>query len=45
MVFKKFFKNKTQVLTKKQLRFVDLKFKEPFGNVCVNKNNSCSFFV
>lgn len=45
MVLKNYFE-KTQVPTKKQLRFVGLKFEEPFGDGYVNKNKSClSWFV
>lgn len=39
MGFKNYFE-KTQVSTKKQLRFVGLKFEEPFGDGWANKNNS-----
>lgn len=38
--FKSYFE-KAQVPTKKQFRFVGLKFEQPFGNGCINKNNSC----
>lgn len=42
----KIYFEKTQVPTKKQLRFVGLKFEELSGDGCVNKNNSClSWFV
>lgn len=40
MGFESYFE-KTQVPTKKQLRFVGLKLEEPFGDACVNRNNSC----
>lgn len=42
--FKGYFE-KTQVPTKKQLRFVGLKLEESFGHGCINKNNSCSWFA
>lgn len=42
MGFKNCFE-RTQVPTKKQLRFVGLKFEEAFGDGCINKNNSWSF--
>lgn len=41
MGFKNCFE-RAQVPTKKQLRFVVLKLKEPFGDGCINKNNSWS---